>query len=361
MSCDGNSRGPRRIRALLADDSGVMRNLLRMVLEAQPWIEIAAVARNGREAVEEFERTRPNLVILDVEMPELNGLEALARIRRADRTVPIIMCSAYTQRGAQATIAALSQGATDYVAKPSGQSGVREGIIALEQQLIPKLAALFSEPAVSCSAQVTTPFPTARHGHSASGLDVVVIGVSTGGPAALEAILPRLPAQFPLPILIAQHMPLRFTEQLALRLNSICALTVREAEDGFRPQPGVVEIARGDWHLELRPGLRLHLDQKAPVNFCRPSVDILFRSAAEACNGRVLGVVLTGMGSDGVTGCESIRAAGGTVFAQDAASSVVWGMPGAVVHAGLACKVLPLHAIAGEIANSVSASMLKTA
>ena len=358
---DGKTGGPRRVRAILADDSAVMRSLLRTVLEAQPWIEIAAVARNGREAVEAFERCRPNLVILDVEMPEMDGLEALAKIRRVDRTVPVIMCSAYTQRGAQATIEALSKGATDYVAKPSGQRGVREGIEAVEQQLIPKLAALFAERSVSCAAPVATPIPIVKQAPPVRGVDVVVIGVSTGGPAALEAILPSLPAQFPLPILIVQHMPPRFTEQLALRLDSICALKVREAEEGFRPQPGVVEIARGDWHMELMPGFRLHLHQKEPVNFCRPAVDILFRSAADACNGRVLGVVLTGMGSDGMKGSETIRAAGGTVFAQDAASSVVWGMPGSVVQAGLANKVLPLHAIAGEMSRFVSSSIRKTA
>jgi two-component system, chemotaxis family, protein-glutamate methylesterase/glutaminase len=161
-----------------------------------------------------------------------------------------------------------------------------------------------------------------------------------------------LPGSFPLPVLIVQHMPQLFTQLLAERLNSLCALNVREAADGNRAEPGTVTIARGDWHMELTRDFRLTLNQNPPENFCRPSVDPLFRSAAQAAPGRVLGVVLTGMGSDGLAGCRAIRAAGGTVFAQDAASSVIWGMPGAVAGAGLANRILPLDAIAGEILRS---------
>jgi two-component system chemotaxis response regulator CheB len=183
---------------------------------------------------------------------------------------------------------------------------------------------------------------------------LLVIGVSTGGPAALEALLPRIPASFALPILIVQHMPRLFTGLLAERLNSLCSLRVREASTDTRAEPGVIDIAPGDWHLEILRDLRLRLNQDPPENFCRPSVDVLFRTAAQICGGRVLGVILTGMGSDGLQGSRAIRAAGGTVLAQDAPTSVVWGMPGAVAHAGLANKILALDAIPPEILRLTS-------
>jgi two-component system chemotaxis response regulator CheB len=180
------------------------------------------------------------------------------------------------------------------------------------------------------------------------------MGVSTGGPAALELLLPRIPASFPLPILIVQHMPRLFTGLLAERLNGLCPLRVREASPDAQAEPGVVDIARGDWHLELTRELRLRLHQNDPENFCRPSVDVLFRSAAAVCSSRVLGVILTGMGSDGLAGSRTIRSAGGVILAQDAATSVVWGMPGSVANAGLANKILALEAIPAEILRLVS-------
>jgi two-component system chemotaxis response regulator CheB len=223
----------------------------------------------------------------------------------------------------------------------------------MEHALVPRILALFADK--PAWALPTVPkrcaFPT-----STGALELVVVGVSTGGPAALEVLLPQIPADFPLPVLLVQHMPQRFTAQLASRLNSLCALRVCEAASGLRPQPGVVSIARGDWHLELTQDFRMHLHQREVQSFCRPSVDLLFRSACTACNGRLLGVILTGMGSDGLEGCRAIRSAGGTVFAQDEKSSVVWGMPGSVVHAGLASKILPLDSMAAEIVRCASDS-----
>jgi two-component system, chemotaxis family, protein-glutamate methylesterase/glutaminase len=286
----------------------------------------------------------PDLVLLDIEMPGMNGLDVLTAIRRRNPRVPVIMCSTLTSRGAQITLDALSRGATDYVTKPSAQSGVREGIATLSRELIPKILALFAQPPAAPPPPRAAPAPLCT-----AAPRVVVIGVSTGGPAALEVLLPRLPGSFPLPILIVQHMPHLFTRLLAERLNSLCALPVREAGDGERADPGVVILARGDWHLEVGRDLSLRQHQGEPENFCRPSVDVLFRSAAQNLSGRVLGVILTGMGSDGLAGCRAIRAAGGSVLAQDAASSVIWGMPGAVAGAGLAGRILPLDAIAGEI------------
>ena len=340
----------RKVRVLLADDSAVMRTLLRMVLEPQPCLEIVAAATNGKEALSAFEQLHPDLVLLDIEMPGMNGLEVLSGIRRHDRRVPVLMCSTLTWRGARITIDALTRGATDYVTKPSAQTGLRQGVETLTRDLIPKILALFPGDAPAAAAVESRPLPPSIPlPPAAHAPKVVVIGVSTGGPAALEALLPKLPAGSPLPILIVQHMPRLFTGLLADRLNNLCALRVREAAPDVHAEPGVVDIARGDWHLELTRDFRLRLHQSEPENFCRPSVDVLFRSAAAACSGRVLGVILTGMGSDGLAGSRAIRAAGGTVLAQDSATSVIWGMPGAVAQAGLANKVLPLDGIPSEM------------
>jgi two-component system, chemotaxis family, protein-glutamate methylesterase/glutaminase len=323
-----------------------MRGLLRMVFDRCPGIEVAATSGNGAEGLADFDRVRPDLVLLDIEMPGMNGLEALSAIRQRDRRVPVIMCSTLTSRGAQITLDALSRGATDYVTKPTAQRGVHEGVEALARELIPKILALFAQPpAVVAEPRMAPSLPPT----SSLVPRVVVVGVSTGGPSALERILAALPGSFPLPVLIVQHMPPVFTRLLAERLNSLCPLNVREGADGDRAEPGTVTIARGDWHMEMKRDFVLRLNQNALENFCRPSADVLFRSAAQAAPGRALGVILTGMGSDGLAGCRAIRATGGTVLAQDAATSVIWGMPGAVASAGLANRILPLDAIAGEL------------
>jgi two-component system, chemotaxis family, protein-glutamate methylesterase/glutaminase len=346
MTPPAPSPGNRRIRALVVDDSAVMRGILHMVFDRCPAIEVVATASNGADGLIDFDRVHPDLVLLDIEMPRMNGLDALSAIRQRDRRVPVIMCSTLTSRGAHITLDALSRGATDYVTKPSAQRGVREGVETLARDLVPKILALFAQPpAILVEPAVAPALPPP----TSAAPRVVVIGVSTGGPAALEKLLPALPASFPLPVLVVQHMPQLFTRLLAERLNSLCALAVREAADALQAVPGTVTIARGDWHMELTRDFRLILNQNPLENFCRPSVDPLFRSAVQAASGRVLGVVLTGMGSDGLSGCRAIRAAGGTVLAQDASSSVIWGMPGAVAGAGLASRILPLDAMAGEI------------
>lgn len=345
--------GGGRIRVLAVDDSAVMRGVLRMVFDRSPGIEVVGTASNGADGLAEFDRVHPDLVVLDIEMPGMNGLDALSAIRRRDRRVPVIMCSTLTSRGAQITLDALSRGATDYVTKPTGQSGVREGVATLGRELVPKILALFAQPP---AVPAQPPVPSMLPPSAGAAPRVVVIGVSTGGPAALEKLLPALPSSFPVPVLVVQHMPQLFTRLLAERLNSLCALSVREAIDGMRAETGTVTIARGDWHMELTRDFRLSLNQSPLENFCRPSADPLFRSAAQAASGRVLGVVLTGMGSDGLAGCRAIRAAGGTVLAQDAASSVIWGMPGAVANAGLANRVLPLEAMASEIERCARAT-----
>ncbi|MGA2807674.1 MAG: chemotaxis response regulator protein-glutamate methylesterase [Terracidiphilus sp.] len=357
--------GPSRI--LIVDDSAVMRSLLRSVITAAPGLEVAGTAADGASALNAIEALRPGLVLLDVEMPVMDGLVTLKKLRARGHKVPVIMCSALTRRGATVTIEALAVGASDYVAKPAGQASREAAIQALAQDLIPKIHALTCElriqpPAFPGGLRTTPIFPLApppRVQQTSSVPTVVAIGVSTGGPAALDVLLPALPENFPLPVLVVQHMPEMFTRLFADRLNRRCRLPVREAAEGDPVRPGVIYIAKGNWHMEVLAAARigspptLHLNQAAPENHCRPAVDALFRSVAAVYGARVLGVVLTGMGSDGMIGCRIIRDQGGSVVAQDQATSAVWGMPGAVANAGLAHKVLPLQAIAWEITRLV--------
>jgi len=299
-------------------------------------------------------------VLLDVEMPVMDGLVTLRKLRAKGHKMPVIMCSSLTQRGAKVTIEALACGASDYVAKPVGQSGREAAAHALSQDLIPKINALTSQPApVFPGAQrILTPLPLAPPPKAqpiSSTPVALAIGVSTGGPAALDVLLPILPATFPLPVLIVQHMPELFTKLFAERLNGRCPLKVHEAIEGEPVFAGTIYIAKGNWHLEVvaasRIGLpnTLHLSQGQPENHCRPAVDVLFRSMATVYGAGTLALVLTGMGSDGMLGSRVIRDHGGSVLAQDQASSTVWGMPGAVVNAGLAQRVLPLNAVAPEL------------
>jgi two-component system, chemotaxis family, protein-glutamate methylesterase/glutaminase len=354
MNASSDAPTLRKIRVLIADDSAFVRALLQTILDAEPRIEVIGTARNGKEALATFVRLKPDLVLLDVEMPEMDGLEALSLIRRLERLTPVIMCSTLTQRGVQTTLEALARGATDYIAKRGGQSSLSQGVPSLEQELVPKILSLFPDKPSTWIRQAAITSGPLSLCSPVPEPELIVIGVSTGGPAALEVLLPQIPANFPLPILVVQHMPQRFTAQLASRLNSLCLLRVCEATNGNRPQPGVVNIARGDWHLELTRDFRLHLHQREVQNFCRPSVDLLFQSACMASGGHLLGLILTGMGSDGLEGCRAIRNAGGAVFAQDNNSSIVWGMPGSVVHAGLANKVLGLNDMAAEVVRFAS-------
>jgi two-component system chemotaxis response regulator CheB len=289
-------------------------------------------------------------------MPVKDGLATLRELRARDHTVPVIMCSSLTQRGARVTIEALASGASDYVAKPTGQAGREAAIRALAQELIPKIHALTSRVQARSAAATRTVLPTPPLPPQVPAKPLVLaIGVSTGGPAALDVLLPALPAGFPLPVLIVQHMPEVFTQLLAERLSRRCSLRVCEAAEGMPATAGCIYIARGNWHMEAvaaaRPGApaTIHLTQDPPENHCRPAVDTLFRSAARVYGSGVLAVVLTGMGYDGLAGSRVIREQGGSVLAQDQATSTVWGMPGAVAQAGLAYKVLPLAAIAPEI------------
>lgn len=346
------------IRVLIIDDSAVMRGLLRMTFATSPEIELVGMATDGVAGVEAVERLNPDLVLLDIEMPRMNGLEALEAIRARDPRVKIIMCSTLTRRGAAITLEALAHGASDYVAKPSAQQGAREGIEALSRELLPKIRSLFSAHREQ-AAQTIPPQPLRSQPRyikdSATG--VLAIGVSTGGPAALEKFLPALPPDFPAPILVVQHMPPVFTALLAERLNGACGIRVCEAIAGQEITAGTAYLARGDWHMQTIGSASrclLRLTQAAPEQFCRPSVDVLFRSIATVYGSGVTAVVLTGMGSDGLEGCRTIRAAGGRILVQDRETSTVWGMPGVVAESGLADMVLPIEAMAAEVVRSTS-------
>jgi two-component system, chemotaxis family, protein-glutamate methylesterase/glutaminase len=342
---------PRPIRVLVVDDSLVMRSLLRMVLASEPAIELVGMAADGVSALDAIQRHKPQLILLDIEMPRMNGLEVLGELRARHSQAKIIMCSTLTRRGARITIEALAQGATDYVTKPTAQNGAADAVATLTRELLPKIKALFP---TQQNHSAHSALPVTNDGFHKKDVSIVVMGVSTGGPAALETLLPQLPADFPAPIVIVQHMPQLFTALLAERLNRESSLVVREAAPAMRPEAGTVYIARGDWHLKLAKlafaeGYALHLSQTAPEHYCRPSVDVLFRSAANAYRDSVIGVMLTGMGSDGLEGCKKIHNAGGRILVQDRATSAVWGMPGVVAEAGLAHRILPLPAIAAEL------------
>ena len=360
-----------RTRIVIVDDSAVMRSLLRSVVAADASLEVVGTAADGKAGLQLIEILRPDLVLLDVEMPVMDGLATLRELRRRRYMMPVIMCSSLTQRGARVTIEALACGASDYVAKPAGQSDRETARRMLAHDLIAKVRALTNcvqveqWPEFLGAPPLSPDLPVAqalKPQAFSSPPSVIVIGVSTGGPAALESLLSALPGDLPSalpPVLIVQHMPEVFTGLLAERLNSRCRLSVREAAEGLPVQAGTIYVARGNWHLEVASGAqpKLHLTQNPPENHCRPSADVLFRSAAQVYGAGVLAVVLTGMGYDGVHGCRAVREGGGSVLAQDQATSTVWGMPGAVVGAGLANMVLPLDAMAPEIVRIARSSI----
>jgi len=361
----------RRIRVLVVDDAVVVRRLVTDVLAADPEIEVVGVAANGRIALQKIAQLAPDIITLDIEMPEMDGLTTVTEIRKTWKTLPIIMFSTLTERGAQATMEALARGATDYVTKPANVGSVTVAQQRIRDDLIPRIKSLCADvlpvtpaaPRASIADQLakvagTPPSrpPRAVPTGPPPGVAIVALGCSTGGPNALIEILPKLPADFPLPIVITQHMPPMFTKFLADRLSVMSKLSVREAEEGSVITPGVAWIAPGDHHLVLKNvGGRVvaTLTQGPPENSCRPAVDVMLRSVVACYGSRVLSVILTGMGQDGLRGSEAVHDAGGSVFAQDEASSVVWGMPGFVARAGIASQVVPLDRIAQAIIDRV--------
>lgn len=369
-----------KIRVLVADDSVFMRQALKKMLGAAPDIEVIDTARNGQEAVEKVKLLQPDLVTMDVEMPVMSGLDALKSIMDTN-PVPVLMVSAVTSEGAQQTLEALALGAVDFITKRSAfgtgndTAGFQEELIAkvrqiggnvsLRNRLMRRkrtgehggvspaarqtVAGISATP--SAPSRTETSRSVARKRLSPSHFSIIVIGISTGGPAALQSVVPRLPGNLPVPVLIVQHMPPHFTRSLADRLNAMSALKVSEAIDGEQLIPGSVYIAPGGQQMLVTKNGKIKLSQENYNVLYKPSVDVLMSSVGEVYNGNVLGVIMTGMGRDGCDEFKRLHARGGYIIAQDEATCVVYGMPKAVVDEGIADEVLPLDGIAPAIAG----------
>ncbi len=330
-------------------------------------LEVVALAGDGQVALSKIAQFSPDIVTLDMEMPVMDGLETLRAIRKTNQKLPVIMFSTLTERGSCATLDALALGASDYVTKPANVGSVMASMSKIREDLLPKIKALCQRRSPLTPTQaVALPIPSLPSpprvprrviSHSSGVPAVLAVGVSTGGPNALAEFIPALGRDFPLPIVIVQHMPPLFTRLLAERIAAVSGINCREGVPGEILRPGEAWIAPGGFHMEVESclhGGRLRMHEQPPENSCRPAVDVLFRSVANVYGPLSLAVVLTGMGQDGLKGAEAIRSVGGQILAQDEASSVVWGMPGAVANAGLADKVLPLSELPHEILRRIS-------
>lgn len=368
----------KKIRVLVVDDSAFMRTAVARTLASDPRLEVIGQARDGADGVKQAAALGPDVITMDYNMPRMNGAEAVRAILR-ERPVPVVMLSAHTMAGAKETMDALSAGAVDFVTKPDGE--VSTDLSSVRDELIKKIvAAAGARPmgaarAASGAAGSSPPAATTgRHrtlSSSSSSLPAVqqpsgqpdlgpntgqraipgtepavIIAISTGGPAALERVVPRLPGNLHQGVLIVQHMPAQFTAALAERLDGLAALEVREARDGDRIAPGLVLVAPGDRHVVVDRSARLKLNEGPLVNGCRPSADVTLQSAAPVYGPRLTAVVMTGMGRDGAVGAAAVKAAGGRVLAQDRATSVIYGMPRAVAEMGIVDETLALDQIA---------------
>jgi len=345
------------IRVLVVDDSVVVRRQLETILSAEKGIVVLSSASGGCKAMEAIQQQRPDIVILDIEMPCLNGLEVLKLIRRQTTYLPVIMYSSQTEHGASTTLEAMALGADDYALKPAGISDRQKIAEHVRSLLLPKIRML-ARPSQREASKDDPQLAACRFGQS---VDIVAIGASTGGPNAISQLLKEIPRPLPVPLLIVQHMPPIFTHMFAERLRAQTVHNVREAISGHLLHAGDVWIAPGDYHMDLMQrtaGIALHTHQGSAENCSRPAVDPLFRSIAKRYGSRVLTVMLTGMGRDGLVGCQSISQAGGQIVVQDQASSTVWGMPGVIAKAGLAEKILPLDELAEEMMRRIECGSL---
>jgi two-component system chemotaxis response regulator CheB len=373
-----------QIRVMVVDDAVVVRSLLSRWIDETPDLKLVAALRNGREAIEQLDHAKPDVVVLDIEMPELDGISTLPKLLERRRDLIVIMASALTRDHAEVTLKALSLGAADYIPKPTGEGGVMTSV-AFQRDLIAKIQALghrkrlrpplppyarrtayTATRRLGGAVQRAVKWRTADEDETVSGQlklrpfalvppRVLLIGSSTGGPQALTKIVSHLDAVTETaPVLVTQHMPATFTTILAEHLSRASAKPVREAVDGEPVLAGTIYLAPGGKHMrvERRDGTAvIVLDDGPPVHFCKPAVDPLFASAATVWGSWNLAVILTGMGTDGTDGAAAIAAAGGSVIAQDEATSVVWGMPGSAAHAGVCSAVLPLDQIAPKVAR----------
>lgn len=345
----------RVLRVVVVDDSAYVRKVVREILSRSPFIEVVGAARDGREALDLVERLDPDVVTCDLIMPELDGV-GFVREQMQRRPVPIIIMSV-AKETAEAALTALDAGAIDFVQKPTALA--TEKIFEVSTELIDKVKAAGSIalnriPTASQSVVTSEPGPAVRGSHS---VDLVVIGISTGGPQALKRLIPQLPSDFPVPVVMVMHMPVGYTEMYAAKLNELSQLEVREAKEGDEVKPGLALLAAAGRHLSLKReadgSVVTHLDAKPFGMLHRPSVDVLFQSAAEVYGNRVLGVVMTGMGSDGKQGAAWIKSQGGLIFTEAESSCVVYGMPCAVMEAGLSDKSIALDDMAHAIREVV--------
>jgi two-component system, chemotaxis family, protein-glutamate methylesterase/glutaminase len=351
---------PDAIRVMLVDDSAVVRGMVARWLGNEPGIAVVASCLNGKIALDAVDKAQPDIIVLDIEMPEMDGLTALPLLLKRVPKARILMASTLTVRNAEVSLRALSMGATDTIAKPSSVSTADAGE-TFRCELVSKIRGLGAAKPRSASAvpgaamaaaQPVVPGPVKLRPLPQLKPRVLCVGSSTGGPQALNVLFAALPAKLGVPILLTQHMPPTFTQILAKHLGVTANRPSCEAQNGMVLEPDHLYVAPGDRHLTLRredARVVCVLTQDPPEHFCRPAVDPMFRSAAKAFGKDVLAVVLTGMGADGRNGAQSIAEAGGATIVQDEATSVVWGMPGAVAHAGVASGVYPLNSIAGEV------------
>lgn len=345
----------RPVRVMLADDSAVVRGLVTRWVSAEPKLALAGIAVNGKQAVTLAASCKPDVIVLDIEMPEMDGLSALPHLLRAAPGARVLMSSTLTKRNAEISMRALNLGAADYVCKPDNSISLA-GADGFHHELISKIVALgtarVSRTSGAAAIAQRAATPTALRASSAQRPEILAIGSSTGGPQALMAVLKAIAPRADVPIVVTQHMPPTFTSILAEHLAKASGLPAAEGTDGAVLQRKRIYVAPGDRHMLIHRKGRdfvLGLSDGPPENFCRPAVDPMFRSLAAAAGPAALCLVLTGMGADGREGGKAIVAGGGTILAQDQATSVVWGMPGAVVEAGLAAGVYPLDRMGGEV------------
>lgn len=353
-------------RVLVVDDASLFRRIVSEALAGLPDVEVVGTAANGKLALARLAALQPDIMTLDVEMPEMNGIEVLQALRAAAMKTSVVMVSACTVQGGRMTMRALDGGAFDFITKPEG--GTPEANVArLRESLRPIIQTLARQREIRTilngrvpkpAILVADPPPASTRSPNRTGPPIVLIGVSTGGPAALAEVVPALPASLAAPVFIVQHMPPNFTEALAERLQSRGAITVSEARDGDLAQPGRVYLAPGGRHMKLAPGPKgeivVRITDDPPENACRPSVDYLFRSVALSFPGRSIATILTGMGNDGAEGLRLLKRGGSFNIAQDEASCVVYGMPREAVLTGAVDTVLPLSQIAGAIQRAVA-------
>lgn len=343
-----------KLRVLVVDDSGFFRRRIRDMLNADPELEVVGEAADGHEAVEQVQKLRPDAVTMDIEMPRMDGIAAVREIMRLHPT-PVLMFSSLTYEGAHATLQALDAGAVDYLPKRFADISADAEQVKLQlQNRVREIARRGSRRVARAPAPAPRAAAAARPAARPGRYGLVVIGTSTGGPVALQKVLTQLPADYPLPLLLVQHMPATFTTAFADRLNELCAIRVKEAEEGDLLRPGQALLAPGGMQCGIRVAagqMAIRLFPAEKDQFFKPSVDIAFTDAARACPGKVLGVVLTGMGSDGCEGAKRLKLTGSSVWSQDEASSVIYGMPAAVAKAGVTDRVLPLEAVGAELAR----------